>query len=198
MRDWTLRPSGPGAEYSDGYGHRVAQNAIVDTLMRAGLPLFDPRVHSATDLTVRDNRQQVIGSGTEPGNVPDVSYMGADRSRVNVEVDTTPAGLRRHMRELIRRDPAARHVGVLVDPRTGQPQGQWVYDPRPGPPGRRGPVRIRRVDGPITLPEPLRPANSQSQQPPSPVITFAAPVAAPVVAAAARQPGRPAGRRVRP
>jgi hypothetical protein len=156
----------------------VAQNAIVDALMRAGLPLFDPAVHTPRDLTIRDNRRQVVrgrplrdtasARGRNlPLNVPDVSYMGSDGHRVNVEVDTTAASLRRHMSRLIRRDPAARHVGILVDPRTGRPMGQWVYQPRPG---RRGPVRLQYVPGGLALPAPRRPAQARDQRPAPPAV----------------------------
>lgn len=128
-------------EFSDGIGHRRAQNRIYDWLSRQGLQ--DVSVLERTDPAavargegIRDNRGQLIGLGGGPPmpNDPDVSYPGyiapGDLRRVNVEIDTTVPGRQGHIDTLTRNDPNSMHIFMLVDPITGRPLERHVWDPR--------------------------------------------------------------------
>lgn len=115
-----------GPEYSDGPGHARAQVRLHDALLRQGL----------TDADIRWNRRQVRGiagrSIPNIRNMPDLSYVGDDGLRVNVEIDTTLPGSLNHQRTLLKNDPHARHIFLIVDPRTGEVTGRRDFDPRRG------------------------------------------------------------------
>src|SRR4051794_16183994 len=107
-----------GPEY-DGPGHRAAQDVMLTHLERAGLRLSTSDDPANLAGVVRDNRHQVVmpppvappgTPATTQENRPDLSYLGRDGRRVNVEVDSTEAGSLAHQRELIRQDPDSRHV----------------------------------------------------------------------------------------
>jgi hypothetical protein len=146
-----------GPEY-DGPGHREGQQVLLAHLQRAGLPLSMDGDGLPPTEGVRDGRQQITGPGGTPHvNKPDLSYMGRNNTRVNVEIDTSAAGSLAHQQELIRNDRQSRHVFFLVDPRTGQVRRKWIYDPSRHQ-GRDLPVPVR-VTNPrrMLIPPPGRP-----------------------------------------
>jgi hypothetical protein len=171
------------AEYSDGYGHRRVQNALVDALRQAGLPIAtSPRDWYG----IRDNRRQVAGMHTpippRPGarpsfNIPDVSYVARSGRRVNIEIDTDPAANADHLRRLIAADPRAIHIGYVAD-RLGNITERRVYNPRTGriiAQPIRSPADLRRR---TRLPPPLvRPVRRPQPVPPLPPFVAARPVA---------------------
>lgn len=148
----SVRRRGTEGELSDGYGHRVVQNMVVDLLRAQGLDLATD--NSPLDYGIRDNRRQVTQAGVRiKGNMPDVSYVDARGRRVNVEIDTDGKKSLKHEDNLIRADKKAMHIFAVVDPRTGEIIQTRVYDPVLGkqpprrtldlpPPARKGRPRV--------------------------------------------------------
>jgi hypothetical protein len=160
----SVRRRGGEAELSDGYGHRVVQNMVVDLLRAQGLDLATD--NSPLDYGIRDNRGQVSQAGVRiKGNMPDVSYVDARGRRVNVEIDTDGKKSLKHEAALIHNDDQAMHIFAVVDPRTGEIKGTRVYDPalgkRPAVPGGRT----------LDLPPPAR--KGRPRVPPKPAVRIA-------------------------
>lgn len=176
--------TGPfSGEFSDGIGHRRAQNRIYDWLRRQGLQ--DSRVLERTNPAaaalgdgIRDNRHQIVGlSGPTRPNEPDISYPGyigpGDLRRVNIEIDTTPEGQRDHIRTVLANDQRSMHIFQLVDPITGRTLSRQVWDPRiqdfipNARPNRRLP-RPGVIQGSLPLAAPRATMPPPPPMPPSP------------------------------
>lgn len=178
--DPSAAPVGPGdgPEYSDGPGHQAAQSTILDDLRRLfGLALNTRASGLPPDEGVRNNRAQVVTPGVRPGTrrrtFPDVSYVGADGVRVNVEIDTTEARSRAHEAAMVRKDPCARYVFLIVDPASGATLSRRDYVPPARCRARRPPPAARPVPNAARapLPAPRRPAKS-TPAPPRPAYRY--------------------------
>lgn len=170
-------------EFSDGIGHRIAQNRVYQWLRRQGLQdskvldRTNPAAAAARD-GIRDNRQQIVGlSGAPQPNDPDISYPGfispGDLRRVNVEIDTDPKAQTDHINTLTTNDPHSMHVFRLVDEYTGRILRTQVWDPRlqgfrPNvPPGWRLP-RPGAIQGSLPLQASPRRQRPRRTPPPPP------------------------------
>ena len=103
-------------------GGRIPQ----DRAVRYGMA----QVNAAGQSTPNRSRSQ----GDPSFNKPDISYIDSNGRRVNIEIDTSRQGMRRHRILETRADPQALHLGVRVnrqgqilevmrtDPLTGRPQ----------------------------------------------------------------------------
>jgi hypothetical protein len=115
-----------------------------NALRRAGYS--DIRVDQQ-QVAVRNGRLVVVGN-----NRPDIQAVRGGR-RINVEVDTNPVDSRLHQRVIMRRDPRAQGVFVVIDPQSGRVVQARRYNPttrqttlvrRPFPTRPAAAARVRR------------------------------------------------------
>lgn len=113
------------AEFSEGLGHataRVELHRRILASMGADAPT-DPAVIAQMIL---HNQAQLRADGSharkkrQTHSFPDLAYLTQDgKRRVNVEIDTTDAGMRKHMKTLPKRDRDAINIFAKTDPYTG-------------------------------------------------------------------------------
>lgn len=161
----TSRLRRTSAEYSDSFGHSIAQTAITQQLMQHGLPLATGPNDTRG---IRYNQTQVVGRhGSRTNNRPDISYLSAS-GRVNIEIDSDQQASQDHQRTLIENDPDSRHIFLITDPRTGQVTERRIYNPRTG--------NVRTILGEqaarVMLPRPQGTRANTNQQPMPPAVSF--------------------------
>jgi len=130
IRRWASRPAA-GAEYKVGdpapppnHGdtgsiYHWARIARIRDLLRA---------RGWTDIRV--DQPQVADGVVVGQNRPDIQAVSPGRQRVNVEVDTDPRESDQHQRVIVRNDPLARGIFIVINPRTGSIEEVRRYDPR--------------------------------------------------------------------
>src|SRR3972149_3351101 len=98
--------------------HWLLINKIVNEVKKRGWK--DVRVDQ-----VQTARGRVAGL-----NRPDVQAIDRTGRRVIVEVDTDPNQSDKHQKDVIKANPAARSIFVLIDPKTGKVIKRHIYNPK--------------------------------------------------------------------
>lgn len=147
-------------EREDGLATTLVKHDILRGLERQGLDLN--RLETGVHLTDAQGRpvQARDASGQVVGAKPDISYVTARGTRVNIELDTSTSGARGHV-PTNNSDPKAMNYYVLIDPNTRQITGAVVRNPS-GSVVTIGPKRLQQLaQGQFPKPAAIQPGSDQ-------------------------------------